>query len=309
MIEELIETVPCPLCESHKFKVLLPAHYPGDMDKDKLLEVYHSSSDDTLFDQLVECEKCSLVYLNPRIKEQLILESYKSAVDTIFIEQNENRIKTFKNSIKYISKKYDIKLTESTNVLDIGCAGGAFPKAASDLGLSVIGLEPSSWLAEQARNRYGLDVRAGVLEEHNFDRSSFDVVTLWDVIEHLTRPDAVINQIHMLLKDDGILVINYPDYDSWVRRFLKFRWPFFLSVHLIYFTPETIKKFLQKEKYVVVEIKPYFQTLEFGYILKRASTTFGIIKPLYKLVKLLGLAKVPFKYNMGQSMLVAKKSK
>jgi hypothetical protein len=59
----------------------------------------------------------------------------------------------------------------------------------------------------------------------------------------------------------------------------------------------------------VVEIKPYFQTLEFGYILKRASSTFVIIKPLYTLVKLLGLGKVPFKYNMGQSMLVAKKSK
>lgn len=54
MFEELIETVPCPFCGSHEFKVILPVKYPDNIDKGKLLEVYHSSSDENLFDQLVQ---------------------------------------------------------------------------------------------------------------------------------------------------------------------------------------------------------------------------------------------------------------
>lgn len=302
-----LEKLDCPLCRSGDYAVLRPAQYPENMSRENLRAIFSASSDHVLIDQLVQCRDCSLVYLNPRIPQDIIIDGYKDAVDPTFIGQNRQRIKTFTRSLRRLLSRYDLRADRSTHILDVGCAGGAFPKAASDLGLSAIGVEPSAWLAEQARIPYGLDIRAGELADQDFSDASFDLITLWDVIEHLADPDAVVADIHRLLKNDGLLVVNFPDYASLTRRLLGMRWPFFLSVHLLYFTPDTLRRFLEARGFAVEEIRPFWQTLELGYVLERAAAYFGPFGSLAKLVRLLHLHHLPFRYNMGQSFLVARK--
>ena len=306
-VDFVLEKLDCPLCRSGNFAVLQPAQYPEDVSRESLRAIFSASSDHVLIDQLVQCRDCSLVYLNPRIPQDIIIDGYKDAVDPTFIEQNSQRIKTFTRSLRHLLSRYDIKADKSTHVLDIGCAGGAFPKAASDLDLSVLGVEPSAWLAEQARTLYGLDIRAGELDEQDFPEASFELITLWDVIEHLADPDAVVADIHRLLKNDGLLVVNFPDYASCMRRILGMKWPFFLSVHLLYFTPDTLRQFLEARGFTVEEIRPFWQTLKLGYILERAAAYFGPFGLLAKLIRLVRLHNLPFRYNMGQSFLVARK--
>ena len=307
MLNELIETVSCPLCGQGRYTVLKPAAYPDGLSKENVVTLYSASSDHMLFDQMVRCDECSLVYLNPRIKKEFIIESYSRAVDPTFIKQNPYRIKTFKRTLQSIVSRYSLDPVGCKSILDIGCAGGAFPKAASEIGFKVTGIEPSRWLSEQARNLYGLDIRTGILEEQHFAPQSFDVITIWDVIEHLTDPGYVLNEIHNLLANDGILVVNYPDYTSLARRLLGYKWPFFLSVHLIYFTPETITGLLNKHRFEVIEMHPYWQTLELGYALQRARNILSYFAPVEKLVHLIKLSDLPFTYNMGQSLIVARK--
>lgn len=304
---DFLEEVSCPQCGGRTYTVLRVAQHPPGMGRKELLEVYSASSDHVLLDALVRCESCDLVYLNPRIRQELILESYASAVDPQFVRQNEQRIRTFARSLRYLVKKYPLRPGAATRVLDVGCAGGAFPKAASDAGFAVIGVEPSKWLSEQGRINYGLDIRTGLLGGQDLPAASFDLITLWDVIEHLTNPTEVIADIHRLLKPEGLLVVNYPDYGSWARRLLGSKWPFFLNVHLIYFTPKTITRFLEERGFEVLEVKPFWQTLQLGYVFKRASTYFGLFGLCEKIVGALGLYEVPMKYNMGQSFLVARK--
>ena len=306
---DFLEEVKCPNCNASTFNVLRPSQYAESLSKKELLEIYSASSDHALQDSLVECRKCNLVYLNPRVRQDLILESYASAVDPQFVGQNQHRISTFSRSIDYLVSNHGLKVTQETKVLDVGCASGAFPKAAADAGLSVIGVEPSKWLSEQGRINYGLDIRTGILSDHNFQSLNFDLVTLWDVIEHLTDPTEVVADIHRLLKPSGLLVVNYPDYASWARRILGYKWPFFLNVHLIYFTPKTITTFLESRGFEVIEIKPFWQTLQLGYVLKRASSYFRIFGLLEKLIGKIGLYRLPLRYNMGQSLLIARKRK
>ena len=146
-----LEEIPCPACQAKEYTVLQPPQYPSGLSNENLRAVYLASSDRVLMDQLVQCRSCSLVYLNPRIGQEIILSGYKNAVDPTFTGQNAQRIKTFKRSLSYILSRFEIKANLQTRVLDVGCAGGAFPKAASDLGFSVTGVEPSSWLAEQKK--------------------------------------------------------------------------------------------------------------------------------------------------------------
>lgn len=303
----LLESVKCPICQKEDYDVLQEAKYPSDTSKNDFLNAYSSSSDHILMDRLVQCKTCSLVYLNPRVDSSIILESYSKAVDSKFIEQNPDRIKTFKRNFANILEKYPVK--QQARVLDIGCAGGAFPEAVHQLGCDVIGIEPSQWLCEQGRKMYGLDLRSGVLKDQSFENSFFDYITLWDVIEHLTDPSQELAEIRRVLKDEGYFIVNYPDYGSLARRLLNEKWPFYLSVHLYYFTPSTITQYLNQNGFDVVSVKPYWQTLPLGYVLERAEKYFKMFSVFSKITDALSLSKLSLTYNVGQTLVVARKKR
>ncbi|MEK7494914.1 MAG: class I SAM-dependent methyltransferase [Patescibacteria group bacterium] len=301
------ETIPCPLCTATTFDVIYPGSFPAEISQEFLTEIYRSSSDQTLFEQVVRCKECHLVYLNPRLNPDLIINSYAEGEDKAFIEQDSMRIRTFKTALKDLAKRHQLVLSGKTKVLDIGCAGGAFLRAARDLRLTVTGIEPSRWLGEYARTKHGLDVRSGTLSDYTFPEASFDLVTLWDVIEHIPNPKIELQHIHRLLAPQGLLVVNYPDFGSLVAKFLGKKWPFLLSVHLIYYTPETIRKQLEESGFKIIRLCMHWQTLELGYILRRIAQTFPFVRFIATLVEKVGLGRIPIVYWMGQTKVVAKK--
>ncbi|MBF0362532.1 MAG: class I SAM-dependent methyltransferase [Oligoflexia bacterium] len=318
-ITAITEKISCPICGDNEYRVIYPAKHltVSDSDLSEILKIYRSSSDEKLIDQLVSCQGCQLKYLNPRIKSEIIISSYKEAIDPNFISQNLSRIKTFTRVLKKLINKHPTLFvpTRETKILDIGCAGGAFPKAAVDLGFDATGIEPSKWIINEANKLYNntttttshLKLFSGTLEEHNFNKNSFDIITLWDVIEHLTNIDSVMLSIEKILKPKGTFVINFPDYNSIVAQTLRSRWPFLLNVHLYYFTTKTIKMLLEKYNFKIIQTSPYYQTLELSYVLKRATPYVGAVAPLTKLICKLGLGSIPLTYNLGQTMVVAQK--
>jgi SAM-dependent methyltransferase len=276
------------------------------MSADQLSRMYSASSDHQLLDQLVECNGCGFAYLNPRPNANLIISGYESAVDPAFVAQNSERIATFGRTLSSILHQTGLTAA-GKRLLDVGCAGGAFPKAARDAGFEVTGIEPSHWLAEFGRKEYGLNVRQGLLERGTFPPSSFDVISLWDVIEHVPDPNGLLAVIHENLTPEGYLIVNFPDYGSWPARLLGRRWPFLLSVHLLYYTRTTMRRQLEQAGFSVLNMQPHWQALKLGYVLHRAAAW---VKPagwLVPVVKGLGLANLPFTYNVGQTLVIARK--
>lgn len=307
--KNLFQEVPCALCGNSTYSVVYPGKFPEELSEEFLKNVYRSSSDHGLFEQVVRCNLCNLVYLNPRLNPEVIIESYAEGEDESFIAQDAMRIRTFEKSLRQLANKHKIPLSKKTKILDIGCAGGAFLKAAHNLGLTTKGIEPNKWLSEYARKHYGLDVQAGVLSDFRFEDNSFDVITLWDVIEHVPNPEFELREIHRILKPGGLLVINYPDHVSLPARLLGRKWPFWLSVHLTYYTPETIKKHLNKCEFSVESIGPHWQTLELGYVLFRMTPYVPFAKSIKSLVEKVGLGHMPLTYWMGQTKVVSRKNK
>ena len=305
---EIIEAVRCPNCRSVAYHTIVPACYPSNLSRSELLKIYSASSNHVLFDAMVRCDDCSLVYLNPRIRADLIIKGYSDAADPTFIFQNKERIATFKKSLRQLERRHGISPKTVKRVLDVGCAGGAFPKAAHDLGFDVVGVEPSRWLVEHGQAAYGLDLRPGLLSDQHFPDESFDLICLWDVIEHLPDAEKVVNDIQRLLKVGGYFIVNYPDYGSLARKLLGRKWPMLLSVHLIYFTRATITEFLRRRNFELVEIRPFWQTLKFGYVLQRASSYFRFFHLLASLADKIGLSNIPITYNIGQSFVLARKT-
>ena len=162
-------------------------------------------------------------------------------------------------------------------------------------------------MCEFGRQTYGLDLRPDYFSADLFAPSSFDLVTLWDVIEHISEPNQILSDIALVIDDNGHLILNVPNSNSTAARLLGRWWPFLLAVHIHYFTPKSIIEILDKHGFEVVESRPYFQSLGFGYLLKRS---FGILGWKFKSSAVTSyLDKISFTYNLGQTTFVARKRK
>lgn len=109
-------------------------------------------------------------------------------------------------------------------ILDVGCATGRFLTALQKRGWTVSGLELNPEVAQRARQELGLDVRVGTLESAKFSESSFDLVTMWDVLEHVCSPMRTMREVQRILRPGGWFVFRVPNPESLGARLFGARW-------------------------------------------------------------------------------------
>ena len=261
-----------------------------------------ASGSSPLSTDLWVCNNCKLISQFPEHSKKYVENLYKNEDDHTFIQFNDSRIISFDNIIKYLVKKNILK--SGMHGVDIGCAGGAFPKAAEMNDMNIIGIEPSKFLSSYAREVYKLTIFNGFFAEVK-DKlpENLDIVTLWDVIEHVYDLNGLIKDINCKIKRKGLLVINTPVIDSLPAKILQKKWPMLLDVHLHYFTQQSLSNLLSKHGYKLTFKTRYFQTLPIGYILKRAMdyiTKKNSKSMIYQL-------NFPLKYYIGQKCFVFQK--
>jgi SAM-dependent methyltransferase len=141
-------------------------------------------------------------------------------------------------------------------LLDVGCGVGTFMDVARRRGLAVTGIDVADAPARFARSR-GLDARTGPLAAQSFEPGSFDVVTLWDVIEHVDDPLALLRDIRRVLRPGGTLVLETPDEGTPLRLAARLAWRASLGsvklvarcyypAHRIYFTRGGLARSLER---------------------------------------------------------------
>lgn len=307
MSDRVLETVPCNLCGSVESRVLQPArtgvHLPDDPSN--LIRTFSSSSDERLNHRLVACVHCGLQYVSPRLRADAILEGYAGGTDEQFVSQARGREITFGKCLDVIERAAN---GARGRLLDIGTGGGSFPHVAEKRGWQAEGCEPNRWLCEWALKNYGLAIRSGTVFEQHYPAGVYDVVTLWDVLEHTPDPKAEIGEVHRLLKEGGLVVINVPDAGSWMARLMGRSWIYLLDVHLYYFTRATITKLLEDSGFELVTLRPHFQWLGLGYILHRSTPQAGAAARLaQRLAMRVGIGEWQVPYWMGQTLAIGRK--
>lgn len=298
-----LEEVPCDLCGSADANVLRPAANVS-RDSQDLVRIFRASSDVPLVDRLVQCSRCALVYVSPRVAADTIVDSYSAGDDPAFVTQATARERTFDRSLARIEA-----LTGAPGaVFDVGTAGGSFLAAARARGWQVDGCEPNAWLANWGRQHYGIDIRTGPLTAQDLPDAAYDVVTLWDVVEHLPSPSAILERARRMVKPGGLLVLTYPDIGSPSARTLGRFWPFLSSVHLYYFSRTTIARLLEKHGFEVIASRPHTQRLELGYVLHRAGDILGApLRWLSRMTSRAGIGQAQVPYRLGQTFVAARR--
>jgi SAM-dependent methyltransferase len=300
----LLEHIPCALCGADDYTVVYEARYDREKDAD-LVQKFRASGDELLVDQLVRCKRCDFQYVNPRLRGDVIFESYEEGEDPTYVSQLKARERTFAASLDEIERANGGR----GRLLDIGTAAGAFVAAAAARGWDAEGCEPNKWMAEWGSRHYGIRIRQGSVFDQPYDPETFDVITLWDVIEHTPQPREMLDRCRTLLRPGGILVVNYPDIGSWMARLLGRRWLFLTSVHLYYFTRATMRRMLESTGFTVSAMRPHFQRLELDYIFFRSAVLSSSIASAGRAVgRTLGLSKAQVPYWLGQTFVMARRT-
>jgi len=109
-------------------------------------------------------------------------------------------------------------------MVDVGCATGTFLEGMRQRGWQVQGVELIPEAANYARQRLGLEVFTGTLEAAKFPDASFDLVTMWDVLEHVYDPRQALQEVQRILKPGGWFVFSIPDVDCVEARWFGPYW-------------------------------------------------------------------------------------
>ena len=197
----------------------------------------------------VKCTSCGLVYQNPRPTLAEMTAHYPPDYESYAPEPDAgNSSWLLRQEIRYgIAKRCRCvtRYKHAGRLLDVGCATGFFLQGIRNIGnWEPYGVEINERVAHIAQG-HGLDVRIGTLEQAGFSDEFFDVVTLWDVLEHLPDPVAGLREIYRILKPGGLLVIRVPNASSWDSRLFGRYWAGLDSPrHLYVFTPVTLDALL-----------------------------------------------------------------
>ena len=168
--------------------------------------------------RLVQCENCGIMRQDPRPTKEAIEAYYPADYEPYVLAIDDEP-----SWVRRLDRRYGMakrcraisRLKPLGRLLDVGCATGNFLHEMTRWGSwEVVGIEPNEEAAAYARQRYGLEIYAGTLEEIDLPPSSFDVITMWNVLEHLHTPHADLVRVRRLLKDGAWLVFSIPNLDS-----------------------------------------------------------------------------------------------
>jgi SAM-dependent methyltransferase len=255
-----LQDVPCPLCGGMRVSPVLRDAGSSRIGRPDLVAC--TSLDHGAFGQIVACDACGIQFRSPREDDATILSYYAGVEDTVYQENEAARVATFTKALRRLEAHVPVR----GPLLDVGCYSGVFLDVAASRGWSVVGLEPSRWAAEAARKK-GHEVHSGTLEATPLPRGHFAVATMWDAIEHYADPVKELRLARGVVRDGGYLVLSTMRSDAWVVRLLGRRWPWYMRMHLYYFTPRTLERALQLAGWQLVHLHGYSHVVTWDYLM------------------------------------------
>jgi 2-polyprenyl-3-methyl-5-hydroxy-6-metoxy-1,4-benzoquinol methylase len=200
--------------------------------------------------KILECKECGLLYTTPRPNKDEIGRYYKSEEYYSHQENKEGFIPKVYEKVKSVNlkNKYGIATEgkEKGKALDIGCGVGDFLHTMEQHGWDCTGVEPSEDAKAIAKKRNKGQLLSSE-EQENLPDSSFDLITMWHVLEHVDDIRWQIQQLHRLCKPGGRIIIALPNYKSYDGQYYKAEWAAYdVPRHLNHFNKETLIKILEE---------------------------------------------------------------
>lgn len=197
-------------------------------------------------------------------------------------------------------------------LLDIGCASGVLLSVAKDLGFRCWGVELSKYSSDIAKTKFGENIFCGMLADAKYPDEFFDVITMTDLIEHVSDPAALLKEVNRILKPGGVVVTSTPDTNTFSAKLLGKHWHNYLPEHLYYFDKTSFRSLFANNGLIAIGRKRVFvKFLSLSYILHWfLKNPMPLVTPLAKvLFKLIprGVQQMTLPFFLGDMVITTKK--
>lgn len=291
----------CILC-GKPTKLLYPSNVPEGAPLARE-ELACTSPCLAVHDDIFVCRGCGLARSAPSAGIEHIETLYRDVEDPEYFSSEGERREQFRQTLERL--EVEGLARPPGRLLEIGSSVGLFLDEARRRGWEAVGIEPSRWAAESAV-ALGLDVFNGTLDEFDARGASrFDVVASWDVLEHLEDPMRALRLTYELLVPGGFVIFTTVNLGGLGRKLLRGRWPWFMRMHLHYFTRESLTRMVEAAGLQLISTSTEAKTLRLGYLLERARNFLGPGAGLARsLAGKLGLVERPVRIDLGDILRV-----
>ena len=240
----LVTRETCPVCASKKYNPFLTC-------KDYTVSNQYFN--------IVSCESCGFKFTNPVPDESNIGKYYKSENYVSHSDTKKGLINKLYHTVRDITLKQKLALINNPSpkgkILDIGCGTGYFINTCKNDGWNITATEPDEDARKQACGLIGQDVESDLFNIK--DINSFNIITMWHVLEHIHQLNESIAHLYTLLKPNGTIVIAVPNCESRDAKTYKEYWAAYdVPRHLYHFTQSTMDKLLVNHGFEKIKTVP-----------------------------------------------------
>jgi 2-polyprenyl-3-methyl-5-hydroxy-6-metoxy-1,4-benzoquinol methylase len=215
-----------------------------------------------LWFMVVQCRECGLAYTNPRPSVRSLAQFYAQDYRPHQFAHARARPPHWWQRLPLLRQGQDLArkalpIHGQGRLLDYGCGSGSFLLRMRRQGWTVTGLDMAEAVVERLRSEFGLHALTGSLPHPALDDASFDVITMWQALEHVHEPLETLQAAHKLLVPGGKLLVSVPNIGSLAFRWFGLAWNGLdLPRHLVHFTPATLRHILQRAGFRAIRIAP-----------------------------------------------------
>lgn len=240
---------------------------------------------------VVTCSDCDLTYVTPRLVDHSLIEqvydegywSSNAAKDRGYTDYRADAplyLRTYRKRLSVVRRHF----ARPGRVLDVGCAAGYFLSVMQEEGWDVTGLEPSDAIRPQAAERLGAgNVLGGLLGEVDLPPGHFDLITFWDVIEHIPDVVGALRTARALLAPGGKLLIETQNVASRAAKLLGPAWQHYKHAeHIYHFHPGTLRRLMDQAGFEILENSPRLggKYVSLGFIAERSQRLHPLLSKL-----------------------------
>jgi 2-polyprenyl-3-methyl-5-hydroxy-6-metoxy-1,4-benzoquinol methylase len=235
----------CPVCESNSFEDYLTVQdYTVSQEKFKI----------------VTCRECEFKFTNPRPDENSIGEYYKAESYISHTNTSKGLIAKIYQKVRTFTLQSKLELinrlsTKKGKLLDVGCGTGMFLNVARENGWKVSGIEPDARARGISETTNQIKIKKEVLS--SFQNETFDLITLWHVLEHIHKLNETIEWLKERISKEGSVIIAVPNHESKDAEIYEAQWAAYdVPRHLYHFSQKTIKELFAKYGFELKETLP-----------------------------------------------------
>lgn len=195
---------------------------------------------------VAECPPCRLAYQTPLPTEEATAAymNWRWLSDDSYVGDTASKRRAARRQLTTVQRARP----DATALLDFGAGSGTFVHAAREAGIRAVGVERSESAIQRAKEFYGVDLLRDLPNER------FDVVTLWDVVEHLRDPVPILSTLRDRLAEDGVILMATGNYECWQRLVAGDDWSLYLLDHHFYFTPHSLETVARRAGFADFEL-------------------------------------------------------